>query len=127
MENQDLAAGPPGRRGPWAVGRGPPGFRAAEPLGRWAADLLLAKPVLECRNFLSYRFPSPDGKVLGQMSRVQVCWLNCSLSPRKPARCYLKLSIPCFVLSSVTEMRALYLSIDFSSPLRYMLMTAFTS
>ena len=38
---------PPGRRA--AVGRGPPGLRTAEPLGRrgpWAADLLLAKPVL---------------------------------------------------------------------------------
>ena len=35
-------------------------------------------------------------------------------------------SVPCFVLSSVTEMRALYLSIGFSSPVRYMLMTAFT-
>ena len=32
-------------------------------------------------------------------------------------RCFLKLSIPCFVLSSATEMRALYLSIGFSSPL----------
>ena len=42
-----------------------------------------------------------------------------SLSPRKPARCFLKLSIPCFVLSSVTEIRALYVSIVFSSPLRY--------
>ena len=45
VENQDLAGG-----------RGPPGLRAAEPLGRrgpWAADLLFAKPVLECCNFLS--------------------------------------------------------------------------
>ena len=49
-----------------------------------------------------------------------------SLSPRKSARCFLKLSISCFVLSSETEIRALYLSIGFSSPLRYMLMTAFT-
>ena len=32
VENQDLATGPPGRRGPWAVGR-----RAAGPLGRGAA------------------------------------------------------------------------------------------
>ena len=66
VENQDLATGPSWAvgRGPWAVGRGPP--------SRWAvaaADLLLAKSVLECCNFLSYRFPSPDGKVLGQMSR----------------------------------------------------------
>ena len=57
VENQDLATRPPGRRGPWSV------------------DLLLAKPVLECCNFLSYCFPSPDGKLLGQMSRGQVCWL----------------------------------------------------
>ena len=51
VENQDLATRPPG-----AGGRGPPGLRAAEPLDRrgpWAADLLLAKPVLECCNFLS--------------------------------------------------------------------------
>ena len=65
VENQDQATGPLGRGRPWA----------AEPLGRQAADLLLAKPVLECCNFLSQRFPSPDGKVLGQMSRGQVCWL----------------------------------------------------
>ena len=65
VENQDQATGPPGRRGPWA----------SEPLGRKAADLLLSKPVLECCNFLSYRFPSSDGKVLGQISRGQVCWL----------------------------------------------------
>ena len=50
------AAGPPGRRaaGPsWAVGRGPMGLRALGPLGRrgpwaagrWAAGLLLAKPL----------------------------------------------------------------------------------
>ena len=58
--------------------RGPPGLWAAEPLSRrspGAAGLLLAKPVLECCNFLSCRFPSPDGKVLGQMTRGQVCWL----------------------------------------------------
>ena len=71
VENQDWATGPPGpsraagRRavvgrgpraaGPWrAVGRGPPGLRAAGPLGcggpwaagRWAAGLLLAKPMV---------------------------------------------------------------------------------
>ena len=60
VENQDLATEPPGRLA--VVGRGPP--------SRWAvADLLLARPVLECSNFLSYRFPSPGGKVLGQISR----------------------------------------------------------
>ena len=32
------------------------------------------------------------------------------------ARCFLKLSILCFILSSVTEMRALYLSIGFFLP-----------
>ena len=52
------ASGPPGRRAARpsrAVGRGPPGLRAAGPLGRggpwaagrWAAGLLLAKPVRE--------------------------------------------------------------------------------
>ena len=89
---------------------------------KFEATLSQAAAVLECCNFLSYRFPSPVGKVLSQMTRGQAC----SLSPRKSARCFLKLSIPCFVLSSVTEMHALYLSIGFSSPLRYMLMTAFT-
>ena len=55
VENQDLATRPPGRRGPWAVGRGPwaVGRQAFGPPSRWAADLLLAKPVLECCNFLS--------------------------------------------------------------------------
>ena len=43
VENQDLATRPPG-----AVGR-----QAFGPPNRWAADLLLAKPVLECCNFLS--------------------------------------------------------------------------
>ena len=47
------------------------------------------------------------------------------LPGRKSARCLLKLSITCFVLSSVTEMRALYLSSVFPT-LRYMLMTTFT-
>ena len=55
-----IRTGPPGRRGPWAAG---------------PSGLLLAKPVLECCDFLSYRFPSPDGKVLGQMTRGQICWL----------------------------------------------------
>ena len=46
------------------------------------------------------------------------------MSPRKSARCFFKLSIwPCLVLS---EMRSLYLSISFSSPLWYIPMTAFT-
>ena len=60
LENQDWASGPPGHRrpravgrGPWAVGRGPwaVGCWAFGPLGRWAvagrwaAGLLLAKPV----------------------------------------------------------------------------------
>ena len=53
VENQDWATGPPGN-GPRAVGRGPLGLRAAGPLGRrgpwaagrWAAGLLLAKPQL---------------------------------------------------------------------------------
>ena len=50
VENQDLATRPPGAggRGPGAVGR-----QAFGPPSRWAADLLLAKPVLECCNFLS--------------------------------------------------------------------------
>ena len=56
MENQDWATGPPGLR---ATGRGPLSLRAAGPLGRrgpwaagrwaagrWAAGLLLAKPSL---------------------------------------------------------------------------------
>ena len=41
------AAGPPGRRGPWAAGRwafGPPGRGGPWAAGRWAAGLLLAKP-----------------------------------------------------------------------------------
>ena len=42
-KNQDLATRPPG-----AVGR-----QAFGPPSRWAADLLLAKPALECCNFLS--------------------------------------------------------------------------
>jgi len=40
--------GPPDRGGPRAAGRGPMGLRAAGPLGRrgpWAAGLLLAKPI----------------------------------------------------------------------------------
>ena len=56
VENKDWATGLLGRRaaGPSrAVGRGPMGLRAAGPLGRrgpwaagrWAAGLLLAKPV----------------------------------------------------------------------------------
>ena len=34
-----------------------------------------SKTCVRMLNNLSYRFPSPDGKVLGQMSRGQVCWL----------------------------------------------------
>ena len=57
VESQDWATGPPRRgavagRGPRAAGRGPLGPRAAGPLGRrgpwaashWAAGLLLGKP-----------------------------------------------------------------------------------
>ena len=47
VENQDWATGPPGH-GPRAVGRGPLGLRAAGPLGRrgpWAAGQLLARPM----------------------------------------------------------------------------------
>ena len=43
VENQDLATRPPG-----AVSR-----QAFRPPSHWAADLLLAKSVLECCNFLS--------------------------------------------------------------------------
>ena len=46
VENQDLATGPPGRRGPWAAR--PSGRLAAGP-SRPAVDLLLAKPVLAYR------------------------------------------------------------------------------
>ena len=42
---------------------------------KFEATLSQAAAVLECCNFLSYRFPSPVGKVLGQMTRGQVCWL----------------------------------------------------
>ena len=57
-----------GQKNFWKISTGLP--------DRWAvAGRLLAKPVLECSNFPSYRFPSPDGKVLGQMTRGQVCWL----------------------------------------------------
>ena len=60
VENQDWATGPLGLRaaGPSrAVGRGPMGLRAAGPLGRrgpwaagrWAAGLLLAKPLTKCQ------------------------------------------------------------------------------
>ena len=59
----------------WKIRTRPPATGPSWAVGRRAADLLLAKPVLECCNFLSSRFPSPDGKVLGQMSRGQVCWL----------------------------------------------------
>ena len=86
------------------------------------ATLRQAAAVLECCNFLSYRFSSPGGKVLGQMTRGQIYWL--ALWSRLGV--FLKLSIPSVVLSSVTETRALYLSIGFSCPLRYILMTAFT-
>ena len=57
------AAGPS-----WAVGR-----RAAGRLDRGPAFIKTRVRMLLF--FLSYRFPSPDGKVLGQMSRGQVCWL----------------------------------------------------
>ena len=71
-----IRTGPP--RGPSAAGRRAFGLLSRR--GPWTAGLLLAKPVLECCNFLSYRFPSPDGKVLGQMTRGQVCWLSLGVS-----------------------------------------------
>ena len=77
----------------------------------------------------SYRLASPVSKVRSnhcQMIRGQVCRLALWVPESRLGRVFFKLSIPCFILSSVTDMRALYLSIGFSSPLRYMLTTAFT-
>ena len=68
---------------------------------------------------------SAQGVVQGADVELSHSPLACSLSPRTSARCFF-LSIPYFVLRSMTEMRALYPSIGFSSPLQYMLMTAFT-
>ena len=42
---------------------------------KFEATLSKVAAVLEYCNFLSYNFPSPDGKVVGQMTRGQVCWL----------------------------------------------------
>jgi len=42
VENQDWATGPL-----WAVGCGPPSRRGQWAAGRWAAGLLLAKPVYD--------------------------------------------------------------------------------
>ena len=55
VENQDWATGPPGN-GPRAVGRGPLGLRAAGPLGRrgpWAAGQLLARPMQPVQSRIS--------------------------------------------------------------------------
>ena len=38
---------------------------------KFEATVSQAAAVLRCCNFLSYRFHSPDGKVLGQMTRGQ--------------------------------------------------------
>ena len=54
VENQDLATRPLGAVGRQAFGPlGAVGRQAFGPPSRWAADLLLTKPVLECCNFLS--------------------------------------------------------------------------
>ena len=104
VENQGWVTGPLGRRGSRAVG------------------LLLAKPVLECCNFLSYRFPSPDGKVLGQITWGQICWLALWVPESR-------LGVDTLFCTVFSDLNARFVSISqsvFSSPLRYMLMTAFT-
>lgn len=89
------------------------------------ATLSQAAAVLECCSFLPCCLPSPDGKVLGQITRESL--MAFSLSLNKSARCFLKLSIPCFILSAVTEICALHILIRFSLTLRYILMTTCTA